>query len=66
MGELAYRGPLSVAHDHNTDPISYLPSVGQWLIGLFLAVMLFVTGRGLLQLLNLIWLAGLLTLAAVF
>ncbi len=50
----------------NTDPIGYLPSVGQWLIGLFLAVMLLVTGRGLLQLLNLIWLAGLLTLTAVF
>ncbi len=40
--------------------------LGQWLIGLFLAVMLFVTRRGLLQGFNLIWLAGLLTLTAVF
>lgn len=50
----------------DTDPIGYLPSVAQWLMGLFLVVMLFVTARGARQLFNLIWLAGLLAITAIF
>ena len=49
-----------------TDPIGYLPAVGQWLIGLFLTCMLFVTRKGLQQLLNVIWLTGLAGLVAIF
>jgi hypothetical protein len=48
------------------DPVGYLPSFAQWLMAVFLAVMLFVTARGALQLLNLIWLAGLLAVTAIF
>ena len=48
------------------DPISYLPSFGQWLVGLFWCVALFINRRGWLQLLNILYLTGLAGLISIY
>ena len=40
---------INLAEYLQVDPMGYLPSVGQWLIGLFFCVLLFVNRRGWLQ-----------------
>ena len=57
---------ITLANYLQIDPVGYLPSVGQWLIGLFLAVLLFVNRRGWLQSFNLLYLAGLAGLVAIY
>ena len=48
------------------DPVGYLPSFGQWLVGLFWCVLLFVNRRGWLQSLNLFYLTGLAGLVSIY
>ncbi|MGB1258148.1 MAG: hypothetical protein ACPG51_19910 [Thiolinea sp.] len=48
------------------DAFGYLPSFGQWLIGLFLLVMTIATGKGKAQFINPLFLTGLAGLVAIY
>lgn len=48
------------------DAMGYLPSFGQWLVGLFWCVLLFVNTKGWMQSLNLLYLSGLAGLVAIY
>lgn len=50
----------------NIDPIGYLPSVGQWLVGLFWFTLFFINLKGWQQSLNLLFLTGLAGLASIY
>ena len=57
---------ITLADYLQIDPVGYLPSVGQWLVGLFFCVLLFVNRRGWLQAFNLLYLTGLAGLVAIY
>ena len=57
---------ITLANYLQIDPVGYLPSAAQWLIGLFLTVLLFVNRRGWLQSLNLLYLTGLAGLVSIY
>lgn len=56
----------TLANYLQADAIGYLPSVGQWLVGLFWCVALFINRRGWLQSLNLLYLSGLAGLVSIY
>lgn len=65
VAALAYMTVILVSY-LQIDPIGYLPSVGQWLVGLFWCALLFVNRRGWQQSLNILFLTGLIGLASIY
>ncbi len=52
-------------HYLQLDPLAYLPSIGQWFVGLFLSVMTVITKGGFMAF-NLLFMAGLSGLVLIY